>query len=243
MNQRFADLHAALRQPPAPVTATSATSTPAVQPTPRDMKAKKNADSNGQPKPITCWNCGQAGHSRTACPQPKQGNGYEFKRKKKVHAATPASTAALQPISSSTAVNTNLPSSAISATANTNVNDTNVVGISSGRGSSYMHIYFAGEPYPVLADTGTEVTCMGLRVLPPNTKLRPRRMIWRATNGTKVQIIGEVTLTFSFFPDSDRQSYNILVSPDVNGIIFGHDALSTFGCEWILKSNDFRFDG
>ena len=106
-----------------------------------------------------------------------------------------------------------------------------------------MKVYFAGEPFPVLADTGCSLTCMSQRLLPPDTTLVYKDIRMNAANRTTVRIVGEVTLTFSFGPDSPARSYQIAVSPDLDGIIFGIDLLTKFGASWNLGTEEFSIDG
>lgn len=107
----------------------------------------------------------------------------------------------------------------------------------------YMIIYVCGLPFRVLADTGCSITCMSERMLPPGMPFEYQPSSTHAANKTLVRIVGQIKLNFRFEPNGKQVSLPVVVSPDIDGIIFGLDLLKNFECRWDMKTDSAEIAG
>lgn len=60
-------------------------------------------------------------------------------------------------------------------------------------------------------------------------------IVYESANKTLACIVGQIVLKFRFKLNEEQASFPVMVSPDIEGIIFGLDLLKYFECSWNMK--------
>jgi hypothetical protein len=170
-----------------------------------------------------CRKCGKEGHWKINCPDLTMAEKTEMDQRHERRNVNKKPRQTGNPAATSAIVN-----------VNTNATD-NVASKSCAMqygGKCYFVVYMAGEPYRVLADTGSLISLIGLSFIPPGMNVEPYEDCLNAANKSEIRLIGKVELSFRLQPDDVVHKQTVLVSPDIDDIIFGYDYLAAADCDW-----------
>ena len=106
---------------------------------------------------------------------------------------------------------------------------------------TYMDIQVDnGKKAQVLIDTGCERSCLPLSVV-PNAKLGKTHLELKAANGTSINVLGTVNLSFKAAGVVLCEDF--LVSEDIDEIILGFHWLKRNKCQWLFDKGIIVIDG
>jgi hypothetical protein len=199
---------------------------------------RTNAD---QKQPPVCYTCGQQGHISWRCPQAPAAN--------RPNPRPQFSTATYRDSNTGSVHfgNREQPTASFNRTGGGpaqyhSANSCHSVSVDKEL-KCFVDIYVGNRCLPVLADTGCSLSCMNKYLVPPGTKIEPKQLNMKAANSTMVRIIGEVNLVFKFTPDGPTRVHKIVLSPDIDGVIFGLDLLQRFKRVWDMRQDYLVMDG
>ena len=93
----------------------------------------------------------------------------------------------------------------------------------------YIHAVYRGRKYPVLLDTGCEVSVLSTKILPDLDYNRYDQKLY-AANMSSVPILGKAAIVFNIEGSDIEEEF--LVSDAIDELIFGADWLNQNRCLW-----------
>ena len=214
------------------------------------LKSTVTGKHSGSQLPGVCRLCNQPGHYKLHCPLLTP----EEKQKILQYKAQKQSSKAKFQLTSQPSVSFQLPADSSSETYRSHSvgtlfpvfeqpNDVTRQLFDISSVLYYCIVYIAGQPYRVLLDLGATITCIGSRLVPPGMHVQSLDMAVRAANKTLFRIDGTINLKFKVEPEGKEYSHLVLVTPDIDDIIFGNDLLRPWNFKCDLSDGSMYFDG
>jgi transposase InsO family protein len=110
-------------------------------------------------------------------------------------------------------------------------------------GLGYFHLLIGGKQYQVLGDSGCTVSCMGSRFVPKGAIVEPYTDTFRAANKTPIEVVGKLELKYQLETGGKVYCQRVVVSPDIDEIIFGRDWMRSVKCTWDHYADVATVDG
>src|SRR6266516_448692 len=108
------------------------------------------------------------------------------------------------------------------------------------RPSTYIEIRIAGVKHKCLLDTGADFSLIPRKLVPQAT-LYPVQTEIFAANGTKIEVLGEITVAFKL--EGIKVQADLLVSDHVDEFMLGFDWMAKHEIQWDFKTNRVTFRG
>ena len=124
--------------------------------------------------------------------------------------------------------------------AGTQPNVSVVTGDEVGR-EVYLNVQLGHKRVYCLLDTGCDMSAIGCRMLADDVQLEPTTQTLTAANGTKIPVIGQVTVKFKVA--GCCCSAKLLVSEVLDEFILGIDWLSQMQCRWDFGCGQLELEG
>ena len=190
---------------------------------------------------LTCRLCGKVGHFKIDCPllspdEKKRILDYRARRGRRQFSQSTGSTST----SSQAASGSNIE-------VNQDQPKPQHVGTLTGEQSLlyYTVVYIGGQQFRVMLDLGAGVSILDNRFVPDGMHVDRTRsdIAVKAGNDTFFRVDGAIDLKFRLSPDEEEYTHPMVVSPDMDDIIFGNDLLRKLDFECSLKDGSMQMMG